>query len=206
MLRSLCDGESLVQPRPRPRLPRIPRVVALAAAAHPFCIRTGAGKSGRGRRLAQRTTSRWCVGDTTPCRRNRRSAAARSRRRSVPDWTTTSSHDAAPGSIATRECASWCRIARAIACASLRQRRCSTSLRWRARSRRGRAYASDATGSAAWRFCLSSEASVWSDGPSSLATGRKRKCSNRREEVLSLVSLRERLEEQRLAVLTGHVP
>jgi hypothetical protein len=35
--------------------------------------------------------------------------------------TTTSSHHAAPGAIATRDCASWRRIARAIACASERQ-------------------------------------------------------------------------------------
>ena len=40
--------------------------------------------------------------------------------RSLLRWTTTSSHDTAPGAIATRECASWCRIARAIACASMR--------------------------------------------------------------------------------------
>jgi hypothetical protein len=47
-----------------------------------------------------------------------------------------------------------------IAAASLRQRRCSSSLRWRARTRRRRAYASDATGSAEWRFCWSSAAGI----------------------------------------------
>ena len=34
--------------------------------------------------------------------------------------TTTSSHDTAPGAIATRDCTSWRRIACAIACASTR--------------------------------------------------------------------------------------
>ena len=42
------------------------------------------------------------------------------RARSLLSRTTTSSHDAAPGAIATRDCASWRRIARAIACASKR--------------------------------------------------------------------------------------
>jgi hypothetical protein len=43
-------------------------------------------------------------------------------RRSLPGWTTTSSHDDAPGAIATRDCARWRRIARAIASASTQQR------------------------------------------------------------------------------------
>jgi hypothetical protein len=38
----------------------------------------------------------------------------------LSEWTTTSSHDTAPGAIATRDCTSWRRIARAIACASKR--------------------------------------------------------------------------------------
>ena len=49
----------------------------------------------------------------------------------VLSWTTLSSHDAAPGEIAARDCASWRRIARAIACASMRQRRAAQSRRSR---------------------------------------------------------------------------
>jgi hypothetical protein len=48
-------------------------------------------------------------------------------RRSLLSWTTTSSPDAGPGIIATRDCASWRRIARADALASWRQRRCLAS-------------------------------------------------------------------------------
>jgi hypothetical protein len=47
-------------------------------------------------------------------------------------WTTTRSHPGAAGAIATRDCASWRRIAPAIACASSRQRRRASFLRSRA--------------------------------------------------------------------------
>ena len=62
-------------------------------------------------------------GKTAAPRRSQRSPAARSKRRSLSSWTTTSSRDAGPQAIATRDCASWRGIACAIACASLRQRR-----------------------------------------------------------------------------------
>jgi hypothetical protein len=44
-------------------------------------------------------------------------------------WTTTSSHAAGPGAIATRDCASWRGIARVIACASKRKSRCGRGRR-----------------------------------------------------------------------------
>jgi DNA-directed RNA polymerase specialized sigma24 family protein len=57
------------------------------------------------------------------------------------------------------------RARRARLQASWRQRRCSSSLSWRGRTRRRRAYASDATGSAEWRFCWSSNSQVSSSAP-----------------------------------------
>ena len=93
--------------------------------------------------------------ETAAPRRMERSAATPLTAAALSRWTTTSSHDvaAAPGAIATRDCASWRRIARAIACASLRQRRCSSSVRWQAALRGHRAHASDAPGSAESHFC-----------------------------------------------------
>jgi hypothetical protein len=90
--------------------------------------------------------------ETAGCRPNQHSPAAGSTHSSLLDWTTTSSRGAGPGTIAIRNCASWPGIARAIACASSRQRRCSSSRRSGARTRRRRAYAPDATGPAKWRF------------------------------------------------------
>jgi hypothetical protein len=71
------------------------------------------------------------------------------------------------------------RLAGSAACASLRQRRCSSSLQWRARTRRRRAYASDATGSAEWRFCWSSGASVSGASAGALALPRERQSAVR---------------------------
>jgi hypothetical protein len=58
--------------------------------------------------------------DTAACRRRRQSLRLESTGRALPSWTTTSSRDAGAAIIATRDCASCRRIARAIAIASLR--------------------------------------------------------------------------------------
>jgi hypothetical protein len=100
-----------------------------------------------------------CVGaevETAARWRNQPSPAARSRRRALSSWTTSSSRGAGPAAIATRDCASWRGIARALACASLRQRRCSGSRRSGVRTRRHGAYAPGSTGPANWRFRWSS--------------------------------------------------
>jgi hypothetical protein len=66
--------------------------------------------------------------------RSRQSPAGCSTRGSLLPRTTTSSNARRPDDIATRDCDSRRGIALALACASLRQRRCSSSLRCRART------------------------------------------------------------------------
>jgi Major Facilitator Superfamily len=71
-----------------------------------------------------RTTTSSAVGGGSRFFAEERSWRTAWRARSLLSWTTTSSHVAAPGLMATRKCASWPRIACAIACASMQQLGC----------------------------------------------------------------------------------
>jgi hypothetical protein len=78
--------------------------------------------------LSQRTTTRSAQGDSCFFAKEQSWRTAWSAR-SLLGWTTTSSRDVGPRVIATRDCDSHRGIARAIACASWRQRRCLRSVR-----------------------------------------------------------------------------